>query len=93
MKLTADAYAQIIMFTLAGASSLIASCLALYVTLRLYRFKEDLIKSINGTYVKSEVFRPWKERVEGDVELAFRKIDVVSAEIADVRVDVGRLQG
>jgi len=77
---------------LIAVPSLLAGILALYVSVRLYRFKDELLKAINGTYVKSEVFKQWKERTEGDIDLAFRKLDNVDHEIADVRVDVGRLQ-
>jgi len=88
-----DTVAQIVLAGITAASSLVAAAVALYVSLRLYKFKDELLKSINGTYVKSEVFKPWKQRVEEDVDLAFRKIDGVNKDIADVRVDVGRLEG
>lgn len=54
-----------------GASILvgaIASVLALYVTVRLAKFKDELIKEINGTYVKSALWAEWRKTWESLVE-------------------------
>lgn len=69
-----------------------STILALYVTVRLSKFKEELVKRLDGTYVKVEVFGPWQRRVDQDVDLAFRKLDKNEDELKQVEIKIARMR-
>ncbi len=81
-------YVSILSTVLAG----LASILALYVTVRLYKFKDDLMVKLNGTYIKSDVFAPWKVRIESDISKCEKGLDEVHEKINATNIHVAGLQ-
>ncbi len=81
-------YVSVISAIMAG----IAAIIALYVTVRLYKFKDELVKTLNGIYVKSEVFKPWRDRVEHDIEKTADEIYKVHDKINLTNLEIAKMK-